>query len=162
MQELTPNQVEELLGDGSAVELPNAHRVIRADLSTPGIADELAQAKLGNVLLKKDDSLEVPCYLIDFRKGRLSLQALKTLKGLLANSDNGKCDGDVALYIWGKDVSGATYLNKIGYGSEYDFYIVLETLIPAVYGDDAQVYKNLGKGLVKAGSMDVSSVILDI
>ena len=80
----------------------------------------------------------------------------------MANSDNGKCDGDVALYIWGKDVSGATYLNKIGYGSEYDFYIVLETLIPAVYGDDAQVYKNLGKGLVKAGSMDVSSVILDI
>lgn len=188
MQEFTPSQVEEMLGDGKQVALPSLSEISGVLLGTQGIEDDLSQEKVSNILLKKDSNLEVPCYLIDFRNTKLSLQALKTLRGLLPSNEKGSLSeedsnsesksesesgekveqlekpeqANVALYIWGNDANDKAYLNKIGYGTAYNLYAVIETLIPAVYGDTVKVYKNLGKGLIEAGSMDVSSVILDI
>lgn len=162
LQEFTPSQVKELLGDGKNVALPSLSELSGILLGTQGIEEDLSQEKVSNILLKKESALEVPCYLIDFREAKLSIQALKTLRGLISTKDINEQSDNVALYIWGVDANDVPYLNKIGYGSEYNLYAVIETLIPAVYGDTVKVYKNLGKGLIETKSMDVSSVILDI
>lgn len=172
LQEFTPSQLEEILGDGKNVALPSLSEISGVLLGTQGIEDDLSQEKVSNILVKKESTLEVPCYLIDFRGTKLSLQALKTLRGLLPSREYETEistehtieaeQNNVALYIWGNDANDKAYLNKIGYGSAYNLYAVIETLIPAVYGDTVKVYKNLGNGLIEAGQMDVSSVALDI
>lgn len=170
MQELTPEEVRAIISDVELkpedIQLPgqNIEQALKeqSNTSTQGIEQELCRDSIGNILLNRDERVETPCYILDYRNVMLSKLELRTIKGLLAVDENGEYTGNVAVYIWGRNDKGAEYFNKIGYGIEYELYSMLETVINALYKDLVKIYKDFGKGIKLAKITDISSALLNL
>ena len=146
------NNIEEQKQQEMEIALPSLEGEQNQELLSMGIEEAIQKDGLDTVLLKEENTIHVPSYLIDMTNvGDIMPASLEAIQTMLSE------DGDTAIYMKNGNMVGI-----IGFGQSQELYSMLDTYINNVYSGRCQIYKNSGKGFKKIKPMDVDNITLDI
>lgn len=134
------------------IALPSLDGEQNQDLLSVGIEEAIKKDGLDTVLLKEENNIHVPSYLIDMTHvGDIMPATLEAIQTMMCEG------GNTAVYMKNGNMTGI-----IGFGDSEELYSGLDTYINNVYSGRCKIYKNTGKGFRKIKPMDVDSITLDI